>query len=107
MAPDVPPAPDSDITPSDIGREIRDFDRRQERRRRIVPRATLVGVLAGLVAAAFRLTLEAADRARDGLFRAAHGLPGAWGLLLVIAVCGTGAGAALWLVRRFAPETSG
>lgn len=112
MAPDVPPAPDSDIpssdiTPGDIGREIRDFDRRQERRRRIVPRATLVGVLAGLVAAAFRLTLETADRARDGLLRAAHTLPGPWGLLLVLAVCGTGAGAAVWLVRRFAPETAG
>src|SRR4029077_17342025 len=62
---------DSAITPSDIGREIRDFDRRQERRRKVVPRATLVGVLAGLVASGFRLTLEAADRARDGLFRAA------------------------------------
>jgi CIC family chloride channel protein len=107
MAPNVPAAPDSDITPSDIGREIRDFDRRQERRRRIVPRATLVGVLAGLVAAAFRLALETADRARDGLFRAAHTLPGFWGLPLVLAVCGGGAGAAVWLVRRFAPETSG
>src|SRR4051794_41778360 len=34
-------------------------------------------------------------------------MPQPWGLLLVIAVCGTGAGAALWLVRRFAPETAG
>jgi CIC family chloride channel protein len=98
---------DSTLTPSDIGREIRDFDRRQERRRRIVPRATLVGVLAGLVAAGFRLTLEAADRTRDGLFRAAHRMPAPWGLLLVLLVCGAAAGAALWLVRRFAPETSG
>ncbi len=107
MASNVPSAPDSGLTPSDIGREIREFDRRQERRRRIVPRATLVGVLAGLVAAGFRLILEAADRARDGLFRAAHTLPGLWGLLLVLAVCGIGSGAALWLVRRFAPEASG
>ncbi|HEY0511111.1 MAG TPA: H(+)/Cl(-) exchange transporter ClcA [Thermoanaerobaculia bacterium] len=97
----------SDITSGDIGREIRDFDRRQERRRRIVPRAALVGALAGLVASAFRLTLEACNRARDGLFRFAHGLPAPWGLLLVLAVCGAGAGAALWLVRRFAPEASG
>jgi CIC family chloride channel protein len=99
--------PGSDITPGDVGREIRDFDRRQERRRRIVPRATLVGVLAGLVAAAFRLLLEASYRARDALFRAAHTLPAPWGLLLAIAVCAVGAGAALWLVRRFAPEASG
>jgi chloride channel protein, CIC family len=103
----MPSPPDSAITPSDIGREIRDFDRRQERRRKVVPRATLVGVLAGLVASGFRLTLEAADRARDGLFRAAHAMPAPWGLLLVLLICGTGAGAALWLVRRFAPETSG
>src|SRR4051812_8161461 len=34
-------------------------------------------------------------------------MPQPWGLLLVVAVCGTAAGAALWLVRRFAPETAG
>jgi chloride channel protein, CIC family len=107
QSPAMPPPPPSDITPSDISREIRDFDRRQERRRRMVPRATLVGVLAGLVASAFRLTLEACDRGRNSLFRAAHALPGLWGFLLVLAVCGTAAGAALWLVRRFAPETAG
>lgn len=101
------PTPDTTLTAGDIGREVRDFDRRQERRRRIVPRATLVGVLAGLVASGFRLVLEGADRARDGLFRVAHTLPGPFGLLLVLVVCGVGAGAALWLVRRFAPETSG
>ncbi len=99
--------PDAVLTASDITREIQDFDRRQERRRRIVPRAMLVGVLAGLVASGFRLILEASDRARDALFEAAHGMPRPWGLLLVLAVCGTGAGSALWLVRRFAPETSG
>ncbi|HEX3553674.1 MAG TPA: H(+)/Cl(-) exchange transporter ClcA [Thermoanaerobaculia bacterium] len=103
----MPPPPDPDITPGDVGREIRDFDRRQERRRKVVPRAALVGLLAGLTAAAFRLTLEAADRGRDALFRVAHGLPRPWGFLLMIAICGTAAGAALWLVRRFAPETSG
>jgi CIC family chloride channel protein len=97
----------SDLQPGDIGREIREFDRRQERRRRIVPRAALVGLLAGLLAAAFRGTLEATDRWRDALFRLAHRLPAPLGLLLVMAVCGAAAGAALWLVRRFAPEASG
>ncbi|HEY4588013.1 MAG TPA: chloride channel protein, partial [Thermoanaerobaculia bacterium] len=98
---------DDTLSSNDITREIRDFDRRQERRRRVVPRAALVGLLAGLVASVFRITLESLDRARDALFAAAHRMPQPWGLLLVIAVCGTGAGAALWLVRRFAPETSG
>jgi CIC family chloride channel protein len=103
----VPPPPASDITPSDVSREIQEFDRRQERRRKMVPRATLVGLLAGLTAAAFRLALEATDRWRNSLFRAAHALPGPWGFLLAVAVCATAAGAALWLVRRFAPETAG
>jgi chloride channel protein, CIC family len=98
---------DSTLEPGDISREIRDFDRRQERRRRVAPRAALVGLLAGLIAAGFRLLLEAADRERDALFRAAHQMPRPWGLLLVLILCGTAAGAALWLVRRFAPETSG
>ncbi|MBV8201461.1 MAG: chloride channel protein [Acidobacteria bacterium] len=95
------------VTPDDISREIRDFARRQERRRRVVPRALLVGLLAGLAASGFRLTLDAADRLRNGFFRFAHALPAPWGLLAAIALCGTGAGASLWLVRRFAPETSG
>jgi CIC family chloride channel protein len=102
-APDVAPA----ITPSDVHREIRDFARRQERRRRVVPRAAMVGALAGLAAAAFRHTLAAADRLRDGLYAWAHRLTAPWGFLLMLAVCGAASGAALWLVRRFAPETSG
>ena len=96
-----------DVTQDDISREIRDVARRRERRRRLTPRAALVGVLAGLLAAAFRLTLEACDRWRNALFAFAHTLPLPWGLALAMAVCGVGAGAALWLVRRFAPETAG
>lgn len=107
MTAEVVSPPASDLTPNDISREIQEFDRRQERRRKMVPRATLVGLLAGLTASAFRLTLEATDRWRTALFRVAHGLPKPWGFLLAVAVCATAAGAALWLVRRFAPETAG
>ncbi|HLX09860.1 MAG TPA: H(+)/Cl(-) exchange transporter ClcA [Thermoanaerobaculia bacterium] len=103
----APAAPPQGVTAGDISREVRDFARRQQRRRRVVPRALLVGILAGLAASAFRITLDAADRLRNGFFRFAHTLPPPWGLLLAIALCGAGAGAALWLVRRFAPETSG
>jgi CIC family chloride channel protein len=95
------------ITPGDVSRELRDFARRQERRRRVLPRALLVGILAGLAATAFRLSLDAADRLRNALFRFTHTLPIGWGLPLAAAVCGGGAAAALWLVRRFAPETAG
>jgi chloride channel protein, CIC family len=95
------------ITQGDIRREIRDFARRQERRRRVVPRAALVGVLAGLTASAFRYTLDAADRLRERLFDVAHRLPAPAGILLIMAACGAGSAAALWLVRRFAPEAGG
>jgi CIC family chloride channel protein len=102
------PQPSRDgITPGDVTRELRDFARRQERRRRVVPRALLVGILAGLTASAFRLTLDAAERLRSGFFHFAHTLPAWRGRPLAAALCGGGAAAALWLVRRFAPETSG
>lgn len=95
------------ITPGDVTRELRDFARRQERRRRVVPRALLVGVLAGLTASAFRLAVDAAERLRGELFHYARTLPAWRGLPLAAALCGGAAGAALWLVRRFAPETAG
>jgi CIC family chloride channel protein len=108
---EIPPAVPSEgshgLTPEDIQREIRDVADRRERRRRLAPRAALVGVLAGLLAAVFRLTLEACDRWRDALFRFAHTLPLPLGLAFALGTCGAASGAALWLVRRFAPETAG
>jgi len=95
------------VTLDEIGREIRDVALRRERRRRLAPRAALVGLLAGLIAAAFRFTLEACDAGRNALFLRAHTLPQPWGFLLAVGVCGLAAGGSLWLVRRFAPETAG
>src|SRR5262249_54739057 len=43
----------------------------------------------------------------DALYRFAYTLPSPLGLGLVLALCGLAAGVALWLVRRFAPETAG
>ncbi|HEY6323399.1 MAG TPA: H(+)/Cl(-) exchange transporter ClcA [Thermoanaerobaculia bacterium] len=101
------PTPPVGITAGDIRREVREFAWRQARRRHVVPRAFLVGILAGLTASAFRVTLDAADRLRNGILRTSSRMPAPWGLMLAVALCGVGAGAALWLVRRFAPETSG
>lgn len=95
------------VLAADIRSEIHDFTVRQARRRRLAPRAALVGVLAGLVATAFRLTLEALDRGRGALFGYAQALPVGLGFPLVLAVCGLAAGVALFLVRRFAPEAAG
>jgi CIC family chloride channel protein len=65
----------------------------------------LGGAIAGLVGAAFRLTLLAGDRLRNDLLARAHGHPA--GLLLVLGACGAAAGTAAWLVRRFSPQARG
>lgn len=68
-------------------------------------RALVVGLLAGGVGVAFRVSLEAVDGARMRL--------GAWSAgsapaaLCVVLLCGACAAAAVALVRRLAPETSG
>jgi CIC family chloride channel protein len=68
--------------------------------------ALLVGAFAGLVGAAFRLSLAYADRWRDLLIVWAKG-HGAAGFLVVIAVCAIAVAFAAWLVRRFSPHASG
>ena len=68
--------------------------------------APLVGAASGVLGAAFRLSLEQADRCRDLLIAWAHG----WrflGFVLVTALCAAAVAAAAWLVRRFAPHASG
>lgn len=85
--------------------ELRDFLRTRSERRRIFPPALLVGLLAGLVAIAFRAALAGGDMLRDSLIRWAHGING--GLLAVIAFSVAGALAALVIVRKLVPESAG
>jgi CIC family chloride channel protein len=66
----------------------------------------LVGAIAGLVAALFRLSLSYADRLREVLI--------VWGRdaeftgsLVVITLCGVATAVAAWLVHRYAPHASG
>jgi CIC family chloride channel protein len=68
--------------------------------------APLAGAGAGLVCAVFRLALAAADRARDNLIDWSHQWPIA-GFLLIVAAAAASVAAAAWLVRRFAPFSSG
>jgi len=68
--------------------------------------ALVVGMAAGLVGAIFRLTLEQADRLRDGLIAWAQGKKIA-GFLFVVATCAAAALIAAWLVRQFSPHASG
>src|SRR5205814_1464832 len=75
-------------------------------RRRLFPKAALVGLVAGLVAVAFRLLLAGGDNLRGLLIGWSHRFGGP-GVIIPIAFCATGAAAAVFLVRRFAPEAAG
>jgi CIC family chloride channel protein len=73
------------------------------KRRHIVFKAVLVGVLAGVLASAFRVALEWAERGRESAV--AHA--GHWALPISIALAATAGALGVWLVRRFAPHASG
>jgi len=92
-------------TPRLIQREVRDFLRAHEQRRRQLPRSLLVGLFAGLVAVAFRSALAEADRLREALLIYVHAHP--WAAPLPLILGAVGAGAAVYVVRSFAPETAG
>lgn len=74
------------------------------KRRHILVKALLVGVVSGLVAAMFRLALEHAESLRIGTLAELE-LP--WRIAGGAAIGVIGGGAGLWLVRRFAPEAAG
>lgn len=68
--------------------------------------SVVVGLLAGLVAALFRLALQQADRGRSELIAWAGGFS-ITGFVLVVGTISGAAALAAWLVRRFAPSAAG
>ena len=68
--------------------------------------ALIVGIIAGLIGAVFRLTLSYIDRFREHIFSVA-GESGAFSWLLPIFIGIAGVSIALYLVRKFALETAG
>src|SRR5947207_1471321 len=97
---------DPGVTAAELTQEIQSFVRRQQRRRRLAPRAALVGLVSGLVAVAFRRSLELAETLRARLFDFGHAHAPA-GALAPVLLCALAAGAALWLVQALAPEAAG
>lgn len=74
------------------------------KRRHILPKALLVGLVAGLLASAFRIVLAAVETRRVeflGPLSVGARMP----IALTLGILGGAAGA--WLVRRFAPDASG
>lgn len=86
--------------------ELEEFLNREQRRRRLFPRAALVGLGAGIVALIFRALLAAGDALRNGLIAWAHQAP-MIGWLAPMLFSTTGALLSVMLVRRYAPEASG
>ena len=86
--------------------EIQDYLHVSQQRRRLFPRAALVGLLAGLVALAFRIVLDAGDHLRNALLAWSHHFP-LFGWLFPVGFGAMGAFLGVFLVRRFAPEASG
>jgi chloride channel protein, CIC family len=74
------------------------------KRRHILPKALVVGLVAGLLASAFRVLLQRSEVARIAWLEK---LPGWEGLAVALALGSLGGGVGVWLVRRLAPETAG
>jgi CIC family chloride channel protein len=91
---------------SRAGTELEEYLIVSEQRRRLFPRAALVGLGAGLLAVAFRFLLQGGEETRERLYHLAHG----WGAAGIIAPALFSALTALLAValsRIYAPETAG
>lgn len=95
-----------EVSQAQVRSEIQEYLHVRQQRRRLFPRAALVGLLAGLLAVAFRAVLAAGDYLRNALIPWAHHYA-LFGWLFPVCFCAVGASFAAWLVRRFAPEAAG
>lgn len=104
--PPAPPPADEESVADSSASELAEYLDVSQRRRRLFPRAGLVGLLAGGVAVVFRWLLATGEGLRGAVLDWARGLPAA-GWLAPIAWGVVGALLAVALVRRFSPESSG
>lgn len=78
----------------------------REQRRKMFPRAALVGLFAGLLASIFRIVLSEADSFRLNVNTWSHQIP-EFGWIFPILFGISGAFLSVFMVRSFAPEVSG
>lgn len=74
------------------------------RRRQIILKALLVGLVAGALASVFRLSLDSVERLR---IQVVEGFTGGISLPVALLLGALGGGLGVWLVRRFAPHAAG
>jgi CIC family chloride channel protein len=74
------------------------------KRRHILPKALVIGLVSGLISSAFRQALQLTEIHRINWLKQ---LTPVQGLIASLLVGAAGGGLGLWLVRRFAPEAAG
>lgn len=74
------------------------------KRRHMLPKALVVGVVAGLLGTAFRFALAGAEQGRIALL---HRFPPVERTAIAVTLGALGGAIGLWLVRRFSPDASG
>ncbi len=74
------------------------------KRRHILPKALLVGLVAGVLASAFRVALLMVERARIAFLAP---WPVSERIAIAVGIGAVGGGVAVWLVKRFAPDAGG
>ena len=74
------------------------------KRRHILIKALLVGLVAGVLASGFRLALQYVEQHRVAW---QHGFSRPLALAFALGIGAIGGGLSVWLVRRFAPEAAG
>ncbi len=89
----------------EIESEVDEYLYVHEQRRRIFPRAALVGLVTGAVAIAFRAALVIMDDFRFNMLNWSHQFPYGW--IIPVALSAAGTVVAVSLVRNYAPEASG
>lgn len=101
-----PERPERAVTRTEANSELAEHLDISQRRRRLFPRAALVGLLAGAIAILFRALLALGDQLRNALIVWSRQYP-AVGWLAPVAFGAVGATMAVWLMRGYAPEASG
>ena len=101
----LPPSQRANQDEQQIASEIDEYLYVHEQRRRILPRAVVVGLLAGLAAIAFRAALTFMDTTRLGLISWAHQFSYGW--IFPIAFTALATTLAIALTRTYAPEANG
>ncbi len=96
----------SPATTSVAQSELQEYLYYRQQRRRLLPRAALVGLVSGLMAVLFRAVLASGDNLRLRICTTAHQMGGAGGLIPVCySMCL--AALAVFLVVKFSPDAAG